>query len=249
MYWTKIPTDLLTCRTPDIEILSIVKYQLLWAEHEQQPTDEIALRYLTPKQLSHAKKWLHSIESQVVSDIKSVESNRKYRRINYNKNKDLKENVSGTVTHTVSGTVSSSVDKVEEDKNRKEKEIYKESFEEWWSFFPKQRAGSKSEAYKKYVQVITKEHISPQDLLQRVKIYAASDEVKRGYASGAVRYFNDCKYNNIYGGAVKTTNSIPADIDLYDGKYFDFNLNRVVATKEDNPDWSKYNRATGEFDL
>lgn len=129
------------------------------------------------------------------------------------------------------------------------KEIYKESFEEWWSFFPKLRAGSKSEAYKKYVQVITKEHITPQDLLQRVKIYAASDEVKRGYASGAVRYFNDCKYNNIYGSAVKNTNSIPADIDLYDGKYFDFNLNRVVATKEDNPDWSKYNRATGEFDL
>ena len=139
------------------------------------------------------------------------------------------------------------VEKPKEYNNKKE--IYKESFEEWWSFFPKLRAGSKSEAYKKYVQVITKEHITPQDLLQRVKIYAASDEVKRGYASGAVRYFNDCKYNNIYGSAVKNTNSIPADIDLYDGKYFDFNLNRVVATKEDNPDWSKYNRATGEFDL
>lgn len=129
------------------------------------------------------------------------------------------------------------------------KEIYKESFEEWWKEYPKQRAGSKSEAYKKYVQVITKEHISPQDLLQRVKIYAASDEVKRGYASGAARYFNDCKYNNIYGGTVQTQNTIPADIDLYEGKYYDFILNKVVATKEDNPDWSKYNRETGEFDL
>lgn len=251
MYWTKIPTDLITCRTPDIEILSIVKYQLLWAEHEQQPTDEIALRYLTPKQLSYAKKWLSSIESQVVSDIKSVESNRKHRRINYNKNKNLSENVSDTVNNTVSGTVSGSVDKVEEDKIRidKKKEIYKESFEEWWKEYPKQRAGSKSEAYKKYVQVITKEHISPQDLLQRVKIYAASDEVKRGYASGAARYFNDYKYNNIYSGTVIKENAIPADIDLYEGKYYDFILNKVVATKEDNPDWSKYNRITGEFDL
>lgn len=136
MYWTKIPTDLITCRTPDIEILSIVKYQLLWAEHEQQPTDEIALRYLTPKQLSYAKKWLSSIESQVVSDIKSVESNRKHRRINYNKNKNLSENVSCTVNNTVSGTVSGSVDKVEEDKIRidKKKEIYKESLNRYGEF-------------------------------------------------------------------------------------------------------------------
>lgn len=113
MYWTKIPTDLLTCRTPDIEILSIVKYQLLWADQEQQPTDKIALRYLTPKQLSYAKMWLSSIESQVVSDIKSVESNRKYRRINYNKNKGLTKNVSNTVSGTVIDTVSDTVGKVD----------------------------------------------------------------------------------------------------------------------------------------
>lgn len=202
MYWTKIPTDLITCRTPDIEILSIVKYQLLWAEHEQQPTDEISLRYLTPKQLSYAKKWLSSIESQVVSDIKSVESNRKHRRINYNKNKNLSENVSGTVNNTVSGTVSGIVDKVEEDKIRidkiKEKEIYKESFEIWWKEFPKERAGSKKTAYAKYVKAIKDNKLTPEWLLEKVKEYANSEEVKNGYASSAERYFNSCKYNNVY---------------------------------------------------
>lgn len=78
------------------------------------------------------------------------------------------------------------------------KEIYKEKFEEWWSYFPKIRAGSKEKAYQCFVRTIIKEKVTPEWLIEKVKEYAESKEVKEGYACGGARYFNDCKYNNQY---------------------------------------------------
>lgn len=78
------------------------------------------------------------------------------------------------------------------------KEIYKEKFEEWWSFFPKQRAGNKQKAYLKYKRAIKENNITPDFLLEKVKEYANSREVAEGFACGGERYFNDCKYNNLY---------------------------------------------------
>lgn len=85
-----------------------------------------------------------------------------------------------------------------EDNNKKE--LYKESFEEWWSFFPKQRAGNKKKALEKYIKAI-KEGLTKDFLLAKVKEYADSDEVARGYACGAEVYFSKCKYNNEYPAA------------------------------------------------
>lgn len=45
------------------------------------------------------------------------------------------------------------------------------------------------------------------------------------------------------------SNRLPIDIDLWNGEYYDFNLSKAVAKAGDNPDWSKYNRETGTFDL
>lgn len=78
------------------------------------------------------------------------------------------------------------------------KEIYKEKFEEWWSYFPKLRAGSKAKTFEKYIKTIEKEKLTPEWLLERVKEYSKSKEVENGYACGGERYFNDCKYNNHY---------------------------------------------------
>lgn len=78
------------------------------------------------------------------------------------------------------------------------KEIYKEKFEEWWSYFPKLRAGSKEKAYQSFVRTIIKEKVTPEWLIEKIKEYAESEEVKKGYACGGARYFNDCKYNNQY---------------------------------------------------
>lgn len=83
-------------------------------------------------------------------------------------------------------------------KNNNIKEIYKESFEIWWKEFPKERAGSKKTAYAKYVKAIKDNKLTPEWLLEKVKEYANSEEVKNGYASSAERYFNSCKYNNVY---------------------------------------------------
>ena len=85
-----------------------------------------------------------------------------------------------------------------ETKTKNKKEIYKEKFEEWWSYFPKLRAGSKVKTFEKYIKAIEKDKLTPEWLLERVKEYAESKEVKEGYACGGEKYFNACKYNNQY---------------------------------------------------
>lgn len=64
---------------------------------------------------------------------------------------------------------------------------------------------------------------------------------------------NSWVWENIPKVEVKTQNTkpntLPVDIDLWNGEYYDFNLSKAVAKAGDNPDWSKYNRKTGTFDL
>ena len=123
MNWTKIPTNLLISRTPDNELVAIVKYQLLWADLEYQPTDEIALRYMTSKQLASVKQYLNDIETQVVSDIKSTVSHRGNQKMFYKKKQTLKQNADSqsdnqcdnqSVNHT------DGADKIRLDKIKKE---------------------------------------------------------------------------------------------------------------------------------
>lgn len=197
MQWTKIPTNLLINRLSDQEIVAIVKYQLLWADLEYQPDDKTALRYLSNKQLTIAMQWLNAIDTQVTRDIRSSEMNRNSVKLNYLKNKDKSENLSISLNNSLNNSLDEQIrlNKIREDKN---KEIYKENFEEWWSYYPKLRAGSKKKAYVKYKQAITEDKLTPEFLLSKVKEYAESDEVKKGFACGAEVYFNKCKYNNQY---------------------------------------------------
>lgn len=90
------------------------------------------------------------------------------------------------------------VDKDLKIKEVNKKEIYKEKFEEWWSFYPKLRAGNKQKAFDKYIKAVENEKLTPEWLLEKVKEYSNSEEVKKGYACGAEVYFNKCKYNNDY---------------------------------------------------
>lgn len=84
-----------------------------------------------------------------------------------------------------------------EDENEK-KELYKESFEEFWKLFPKQRASSKQKAYKSYCQAIKENRTTESDILEAVKAYSESDEVKRGFAKGCAAWINDDRFNNQY---------------------------------------------------
>lgn len=76
------------------------------------------------------------------------------------------------------------------------KEIYKEKFEEFWKEYPKQRAGSKEKAYKSYCKTVVAKKITSDKLLDIVKKYARSEEVKRGFAKGCAAWLNDERFNN-----------------------------------------------------
>lgn len=89
MEWTRIPTTLISKRYTDYELISIVKFQLLWAELEEQPDEQTALRYMTKKQYDTAMTYLDSIVSGVSGDVSSVINKRNREKIRYNKNKDL----------------------------------------------------------------------------------------------------------------------------------------------------------------
>lgn len=126
MNWTKIPTNLLISRTPDNELVAIVKYQLLWADLEYQPTDEIALRYMSNKQLASVKQYLNDIEAQVVSDIKSTVNHRGGQKTYYKKKQSLKQNTDGQCDNQYDSQCENhtdGADKIRLDKIRKEKEI------------------------------------------------------------------------------------------------------------------------------
>jgi hypothetical protein len=72
-------------------------------------------------------------------------------------------------------------------------------FEEFWSIYPKQRAGSKDKALKAYLQVIKSKKSNVKQLLNAVKAYAQSDEVKRGYAKGCAAWLHDDRFLSDYG--------------------------------------------------
>ena len=89
MDWTKIPTTLITRRYTDQEVVSIVKFQLVWAMNEEQPDRNTCLRYMTKKQYETAIAYLDSITSIVGDDVCLVKRRREADKKRYNKNKDL----------------------------------------------------------------------------------------------------------------------------------------------------------------
>lgn len=197
MDWTKIPTTIISKRYSDYEILSIVKFQLVWAMNEEQPDKTTALRYMTAKQYETAMTYLDSISATVSDEVSLVTRKRSAEKIRYSKNKGLSKNLQADCKQTVN----SMQEQIREDKIKEEKEIYKEKFEEWWSYYPKLRAGSKKKAYQKFKQAIAEEKLTPEFLIEKVKEYANSEEVNKGFACGAEVYFNKCKYNNQYNTA------------------------------------------------
>ena len=89
--------------------------------------------------------------------------------------------------------------KQEQEHKQEQKEIYKESFSKFWDMYPKQRAGSKAKAYASFCKAIKEGRITEDKLLEAVRMYAESDEVKRGYAKGCAAWLNDDRFNNNYG--------------------------------------------------
>lgn len=110
----------------------------------------------------------------------------------------------GQVDQQVDGQVGGQDTGQDEDKDKDiyntspRKEMYKEKFDEFWSCYPKQRAGSKEKAYTSYCRAIKENRSTPEKILEACKNYAISDEVKRGYAKGCAAWLNDDRFNVQY---------------------------------------------------
>ena len=116
MDWTKIPTSLITKRYSDYELISIIKFQLLWAELEEQPDRKTALRYMTEKQYETAMTYLDSIATGVGDAVSSVKRKREVEKIRYNKNKNLSKNLQAEQKQTDSRLPNQiRLDKIRED--------------------------------------------------------------------------------------------------------------------------------------
>lgn len=138
MNWTKIPTNLLISRTPDNELVAIVKYQLLWADLEYQPTDDIALRYMSNKQLALVKHYLNDIEAQVVSDIKLTVNHRGGQKTYYKKKQTLRQNTDNqndSQPDSQRDVHTDGADKIRLDKINKKENIKKEKPDIFHSVF------------------------------------------------------------------------------------------------------------------
>ena len=186
MNWTKIPTNLLINRIPNNELIAIVKYQLLWAELEYQPTDETALRYMTNTQLTLVKRWLNTIEAQVVSDIKSAIKHRGGQKLYYKKNQELSENNDNHTDSQADGQADGHTDRA--DKIRLDKIritpltplTANDKFEVLWQAYtpyvsPDGKSvnkGAKKPAKEKFNKIIAK-GVNPDEIILGAKNYIA----------------------------------------------------------------------------
>lgn len=124
MEWTRIQTSLLLQRTPERDLTAIVKYQLLWADREEQPTDEMALRHMTKNQLERAKTYFDSISAMVKPDIRTLNLKRCREKKNYNKNKELNiVSTNETMCETTNVKYDETTSHIKEEQNESNKNI------------------------------------------------------------------------------------------------------------------------------
>lgn len=79
------------------------------------------------------------------------------------------------------------------------KNNFEDEFSEFWELYPRQRRGSKDKAYSSFCRAIKEKRATAEKILESVKKYANSDEVKRGFAKGCAAWLNDDRFNCDYG--------------------------------------------------
>lgn len=135
MDWTKIPTTIISKRFSDYEILSIVKFQLVWAMNEEQPDKTTALRYMTAKQYETAMTYLDSISATVGDEVSLVTKKRNTEKIRYSKNKGLSKILTTDCIQTVSSLQEQiREDNIKEEKYKFEGRVIKLNYKDYYSF-------------------------------------------------------------------------------------------------------------------
>lgn len=89
MEYAQVPTNLLIGDYSDAEILSIVKYQMLFSLLENEPTNKNLNKFLTKKQQNLVKIYVADIKTWVKKDIEIVNKKRERNARYYQKQKDL----------------------------------------------------------------------------------------------------------------------------------------------------------------
>lgn len=95
-------------------------------------------------------------------------------------------------------------------KNIQKKESpYEESFNEFWSSFPKQRIGNKDKAKLAFIRVLKEKRATEKEILDGTRDYASSEEVERGFAKGAAAWLNDDRWRNDYSTRTTSQRNTP----------------------------------------
>lgn len=68
------------------------------------------------------------------------------------------------------------------------------AFNTFWARFPKQRAGAKDKAKKKFIAIIKSKRATADEILKGVEAYCTSEEVAKGFAKGCVAWLNDDRW-------------------------------------------------------
>lgn len=152
--------------------------------------------------LQYLADWTNSTKQGVLKNLKSlVDKNIISKEENINNGVKICSyyvtKFNGGIKQSLMGGIKQSLpNNIEYNKLDNKKEIYKESFEEFWKEYPKQRAGAKDKAYKSYCKAISEKKITVEKLLEVVKRYAISDDVRKGYAKGCAAWLNDERFND-----------------------------------------------------
>ena len=127
---------------------------------------------------------------------KSNEIKNNQKQPNEIKNNQNNQSFQETETETRNGNIETETE--DEKENAKEKVTIITPFDEFWSFYPKQRAGSKEKARIAFQRAVNEHRATAEQIIASCKVYAKSDEVARGFAKGAAAWLNDDRFNNDY---------------------------------------------------
>ena len=133
MDWTRLPTNLLNGKYSDIEILSIVKYQLLYALYEEEPNDKILTRFLTKKQKNIAKNFVSDMTENVKNEISQLQKKRNNAKLKYNKINNIGSFSDDRKADRKYDSMTEQIrlDKIREEYNNSNKEILKNFLKEY----------------------------------------------------------------------------------------------------------------------
>ena len=148
------------------------------------------------------------IDNELHNDKCNIELNRQdslsKKRSNAQKKSAIKRKKNNMVLASAKQEDSNCNDTGQDKRVRKKEDTNVSSkenkFDEFWILFPRQRRGNKSKAKTAYERVLKSDRATEIEIINGVKNYEHSNEVKTGYAKGAEAWLNDDRWTVDYSG-------------------------------------------------